>query len=50
MEYPEYVEVCGKCGSLITWNKEGDPVCNCMDTLLYFIEIGEAKELGILKE
>ena len=50
MDYIDYVEVCGNCGSLITWDLNGDPVCKCMDTVLQFIEQEEARKLGILKE
>jgi len=48
MEYPEYIEVCGNCGTLITWDSKGDAVCECGNSDLQFMELTEAKELGIL--
>lgn len=50
MDYPEFVEICGNCHTVITWDKKGDAVCKCMDTKLQFIEKEEAIKLGILKE
>ena len=49
MDYPVFVEVCGNCGTLITWNKDGTASCTCGDTDLQFILREKAVELGILK-
>jgi len=49
MEYPTYVEVCGNCGSMIRWDKNGDPVCNCGNTLLQFMARDLAISLKILE-
>lgn len=49
MEFPIFVEVCGNCGSLITWDASGRGICKCGTMDLQFMPEEEAIELGILE-
>jgi hypothetical protein len=48
MDYPVFVEVCGNCGSLITWDAEGKGVCKCGRAELQFMPEEQAIEMGLL--
>jgi len=50
MEYPVYVEICGNCHTLISWNPDGSGTCKCGQVILQFIERSQAVALGIIKE
>lgn len=50
MEYPTYVEICGNCHTLISWNPDGSGTCQCGQVILQFIEKSQAVALGIIKE
>ena len=46
--YTRFVEICGNCKKLITWDESGKAVCSCGNPLLQFIKEEDAKELGII--
>jgi len=48
MEYPELVEICGNCHVIVRWDKNGDPIHNCNEFNLQFIDKSVAVELGLL--